>query len=292
MKNPKECFALVQNQTFFVLNELVAPACEDGAEPLTMHDATFSRFKVVIINEAKKAASANIPVSAMPGIFYNMEAAARAGEMKKPPSENPQSPAYTVKITAGTLRGKTPAQALAEKPENKELLNNQINWLKQNLARYPGNKVQINAIQEALELYRAGHLKKVTPAEEDTVIYQTGMRPLIRRKRADGKCFVYEISVKYSAGERPVLFEIRNYYAPVIQRDNGLLNVQAKDRADEQKNTFRLTMPEWLWFRHVIEAQMRTFENIQAPGLYKKAYAAEMANRRTFAADNRAAIGG
>lgn len=54
MKNPKECFCLRQNQTFFVLNELTMATGDDGSEPLTFHHETFSRFKFVIINSDKK----------------------------------------------------------------------------------------------------------------------------------------------------------------------------------------------------------------------------------------------
>ena len=69
MKNPKECFSLCQNQTFFILNRLAPPNCEDGSEPLLFHHDTFSRFVFVIINASKKAVKANIPVSAIPAII-------------------------------------------------------------------------------------------------------------------------------------------------------------------------------------------------------------------------------
>ena len=69
MKNPKECFSIVQNQTFIVLNELTRPECKDGSEPLTFHHETFSRFNFVIISADKKATTANIPVREIPGIF-------------------------------------------------------------------------------------------------------------------------------------------------------------------------------------------------------------------------------
>ena len=54
MKNPKECFSIVQNQTFIVLNELTRLECKDGSKPLTFHHETFSRFNFVIISADKK----------------------------------------------------------------------------------------------------------------------------------------------------------------------------------------------------------------------------------------------
>ena len=73
LKNPKECFCLQQRQTFFVLNELTAPECKDGSEPLTLHHSTFSRFKFVIINADKKATTSNIPASAIPEILETVK---------------------------------------------------------------------------------------------------------------------------------------------------------------------------------------------------------------------------
>ena len=59
----------LQRQTFFILNELTAPECKDGSEPLTLHHSTFSRFKFVIINADKKATTSNIPVCVIPEIL-------------------------------------------------------------------------------------------------------------------------------------------------------------------------------------------------------------------------------
>ena len=98
------------------------------------------------------------------------------------------------------------------------------------------------------------------------------MRPLIRRKRADGKCFVYEITIRWNGGaDRPVEIEIRNYYAPVIQKDSGLLNVMAKDKADEARNTISLTIDQWLWIEHILDTNIQTFESLCAAKNYKMA---------------------
>ena len=278
MKNPKEYFCLRQNQTFFALNELTIPVCKDGSEPLTFHHNTFSRFKFVIINAEKKAATANIPVTAIPGIFEKMR---EARLQKKDNSDAPaNSQAYTVVITSGTLRGKTPAQALIENPNNRQFLINQVSFLKQHLAQYPKNQVQIDALEDALKLYDSGKLDKTAEVSGPSIIYQTGVRPLIRRKDVNGRCFVYEISISYNdSAEKPVSIEIRNYFAPVEQKENGLLNVKARERVDEIKNAFNLSIDEWLWFEHMTEAQIRTFENINAPSLYKTANEQEKLNR-------------
>lgn len=210
------------------------------------------------------------------------------------------SPAFTLAISAGQLKGKTPVAALLENAEaNKKLLLNQIAWLEPNVNKYPRNKDQIKAIKEALDLYEKGLLNKnasaTAPAAtanianktDPNVIYHTGFRPLIRRKNRNGNCFVYEIKIVWHENlPKPVEIEIRNYYAPVIQDEKGLLNVKAREREGEIKNSFSLTIDEWLWMEHILEAQMRTFENIYAPKAYRDATNAEMANRNAALGSN------
>lgn len=294
LKNPKECFCLQQRQTFFVLNELTAPECKDGSEPLTLHHNTFSRFKFVIINADKKATTSNIPVSAIPEILETVRMKNFSRFMPMPVQDKKVSDtedlsnsiAYTTIISAGTLKGKSPAGALLENPNvNKKMLLNQVDWLQKHLAQYPRNQVQIDAINEALRLFDTGKLTAQSapsqPVERtDNEIYKSGMRPLIRRKNKNGKTFVYEIKISWIPGsEKPVEIEIKNYFAPVVKRENGLLNVMAKEKEEEIKNVFPMTMNEWFWLDHILNAQMRTFEDMNAARLYKIAKDEEWANK-------------
>lgn len=280
MKNPKECVYIQKNQTFFVLNELTIPECKDGSEPLTFHHDTFSRFKFVLISKEKRPATANVPVKELPAIFQKIRNLSLRDmlSVQKQKSEPSKSPAYTTTINAGTLKGKTPAALLLEDAQtNKRLLINQKNWLESNLGRYPRNAAQITAIEDALRLYEAGQLN----AEESKAgfqaetVYSSGMRPLIHRKRGD-KYFVYEISIRWDgASEKPVEIDIRNYYAPVTKTEKGLLNVKAKEREGEIRNVISLTLEEWLWVEHMLESNIRTFEDLYARNHYKQAYEAE-----------------
>ena len=280
MKNPKECVCIQKNQTFFVLNELTIPECKDGSEPLTFHHDTFSRFKFVLISKEKRPATANVPVNELPAIFQKIRNLSLRDmlSVQKQKSEPSKSPAYTTTINAGTLKGKTPAALLLEDAQtNKRLLINQKNWLESNLGRYPRNAAQITAIEDALRLYEAGQLN----AEESKAgfqaktVYSSGMRPLIRRKHGD-KYFVYEISIRWDgASEKPVEIDIRNYYALVARTEKGLLNVKAKEREGEIRNVISLTLEEWLWVEHMLESNIRTFEDLYARNHYKQAYEAE-----------------
>lgn len=294
MKNPKECVCIQKNQTFFVLNELTIPECKDGSEPLTFHHDTFSRFKFVLISKEKRPATANVPVNELPAIFQKIRNLSLRDmlSVQKQKSEPSKSPAYTTTINAGTLKGKTPAALLLEDAQtNKRLLINQKNWLESNLGRYPRNAAQITAIEDALRLYEAGQLN----AEESKAgfqaktVYSSGMRPLIRRKHGD-KYFVYEISIRWDgASEKPVEIDIRNYYAPVARTEKGLLNVKAREREGEIRNVISLTLEEWLWVEHMLESNIRTFEDLYARNHYKQAYEAEKELREVLRKDGKIA---
>ena len=176
---------------------------------------------------------------------------------------------------------------LEDAQTNKRLLINQKNWLESNLGRYPRNAAQITAIEDALRLYEAGQLN----AEESKAgfqaktVYSSGMRPLIRRKHGD-KYFVYEISIRWDgASEKPVEIDIRNYYAPVARTEKGLLNVKAKEREGEIRNVISLTLEEWLWVEHMLESNIRTFEDLYARNHYKQAYEAEKELREALKKD-------
>ena len=294
MKNPKECVCIQKNQTFFVLNELTIPECKDGSEPLTFHHDTFSRFKFVLISKEKRPATANVPVNELPAIFQKIRNLSLRDmlSVQKQKSEPSKSLAYTTTINAGTLKGKTPAALLLEDAQtNKRLLINQKNWLESNLGRYPRNAAQITAIEDALRLYEAGQLdaEESKAGVQAETVYSSGMRSLIRRKHGD-KYFVYEITIRWDgASEKPVEIDIRNYYAPVTRTEKGLLNVKAREREGEIRNVISLTLEEWLWVEHMLESNIRTFEDLYARNHYKQAYEAEKELREALRKDGKIA---
>lgn len=306
LKNPKELVSIVRNQTFAVQNELVKAECEDGAEPLKFY-SHFSRFPIVIINAERKATTANIAVKDIPDMVARTNFAyTKELEMAYMPRTVAPTPtadgedlstniAFTTVLTLGNgLKGKTPAQLVMEDPNNVQKLNNQYKWLKESIEKNPkfadNNKKQMDAIVEAGRLYKAGKLSGdaattasasvATPTGQGIVIYETGMRPLVRRKRPDGKCFVYEAKVEWILGNKyPVNVEIQNYYAPVTKDSRGLLNVKASEKDNVVRNLMRLTASDWEYVMYMIQTNMRTFENAMGNFAYKTATDAAKANR-------------
>lgn len=271
-KNPREIAYIVEKSTFAILDGLTESNIENEEEPLTLHSRKFSRFSFLIINQDKKAATANMNVKEMFGFLEKSHFAMQQEmlyQFNSGSNEEEELPlAYTVTITSGTLKGRTPADVLLnDGEEGKKLLNNQYTFLKNNLSKYPKNKTQMDAIVNASQLLKEGKLDADAVGKGPTKrisLYSSGLRPLVNRKNNAGMSFVYELTVDWLLGEkRPLMITIVNYYAPVIKKDDGMLNVQVKqrDQTTLRNNTVNLTFEDWAYVQHMIETDIERFES-------------------------------
>ena len=271
-KNPREIAYIVEKSTFAILDGLTESNIENEEEPLTLHSRKFSRFSFLIINQDKKAATANMNVKEMFGFLEKSHFAMQQEllyQFNSGSNEEEELPlAYTVTITSGTLKGRTPADVLLnDGEEGKKLLNNQYTFLKNNLSKYPKNKTQMDAIVNASQLLKEGKLDADAVGKGQTKrisLYSSGLRPLVNRKNNTGMSFVYELTVDWLLGEkRPLMITIVNYYAPVIKKDDGMLNVQVKqrDQTTLRNNTVNLTFDDWAYVQHMIETDIERFES-------------------------------
>ena len=268
-----------------------AKASEDDT-PLAVYDSKFSRLAVSVIDTESTSARANIPVSALEAIFkktdyafdLQMRMIYEHGEEKA--SEKKTSPAYTVAIASGLLKGKTPAKVLLEeKEQGKEALKKQYDWLKANLEKYPKNAVQMEAIAEAVKLYGEGRLstEAAKNANARTVeVYRAPARALIRKERADGMCPVHDLRICWNVDEQgSVTIAVANYYAPVIRRDDGTISPQtsACDRNSIVKISITVTVEEWLNAIRSVKSAMHQFETVNAKLCIEDAIQTDAKNR-------------
>lgn len=300
MENNKECKYPLDLGTYFngkkkVLNVesfLYRAEAEKNESPYKNYN-DFSRYKFTYLDKTGSApvfVYANVKPMDIPDIkartefannkIYELELASAV------PSNNsdvPNSPAYTVRISSGKLKGKTPAEVLAEDEVNgKNLLNQQYQWLKDNLQKYPNNIHQMNAISEAGTLLAEGKLQKV---ESKTVavpitILKPEMRPLTRQPQRYGKSFVYEIGIICNPGDiYPYRITIDNYYAPVNKRDDGTYNVLKSDAQDLVSKTFYMSVKDFNALIYAITTNMRQFENLIEKNQFNEAYQWDKINR-------------
>ena len=286
LKYPMECASIVRLETFAVTNALARAKAADGAEPLKFH-APYSRFIFAIINEDRKSVIANIPVRVIARMTNRTQFAEHHDfeqALKKTPNSELSS-AYTVKITSGRFKGKTPAEILLEDSANAAALNQQYLWLQSNLEKYPYNGRQMEAIMDAAKLFQSGALKpESVVGTPPIVIYDAPVRPLSSRKREDGKWLVYSVSVRYFCGDAyPVEIRIENYYAPVIQKADKTLNVKISQAVDKQINKMLLTAEEWDHVLGIMNANIRVFELLNGQVCYQEAITENRKNKELSA---------
>ena len=288
MKYPKEIFDVVRNQTLYIVNGLSKATAEDKNEPLKFYHKSFARFPVTIINQERKAVSANLSPFDVPDMAERSRFAYwKDMELSMSSSSKNESPAYTTRIVSGTLKGKTPAEALLDMENGVALLNNQLQFLRNNLQRYPKNQTQITAIEDALRLYSEGRLNKESVLKSFRLYDTGGPRPNRYKRRQDGKSPVYEMSIGWNFGtDYPVNITIMTYFAPVIENPDKTILVQKKAADSFVKNSMSLTAKEWFKALYFMQANMRVFEDMIGPECYETATNAEKENMASWKNNN------
>lgn len=192
----------------------------------------------------------------------------------------------TVLIGNGKMKGKTPFQVLAENPQAIVDLNSQYAWLEKNLEKHPNNKLQMDAISEAIELFNAGKISLGDASVGNNLtfgtipLYEPTPRTLMRQVDEEGLYPVYEVGINWHIGERfPVEIRVKRYKAPVTKSETGAINPQRSEAQDIEENNFRLTSNQWFECIHLMEANMQRFEYIMASKQFREAEEADEYNR-------------
>lgn len=253
MKYPNEIASLVRKKTFSV--EAYFTRREDD-KPLMIFDDKFSRYVLTVIADGK-AAFTNVPMKDLEPLRLKSEYAykkhldAECAPAVSMGGVDTNRPAFTVRIAAGPMKGRTPADVLMKDPDGKNLLNSHYKWLSENVQRYPNNRKVMDAIRDASTIDFSG-IEAASPEGSSSfamTILDIGVRPLTRRKRSDGLCLIYEANVVWDdSKDYQVTVNVSNYYAPVARRDNGMLNVMVsqKDNSSMIHNSFVMTADEWM----------------------------------------------
>ena len=311
-KYPKEARSVVRDQTISVQPELTRAEAANGDAPGNIYSG-FARFVWCLINKAKIPVTANFPKTEFAGVVDKTRAAQASDTFARyilptiletapkvqscPAKESSEdySVAFSIRIATGKLKGKTPAEVLKEDPVNgRKLLESQRDWLTGNLAQYPANQKQIDAINAAFSAQAAGALEEngtVTAAGGGNApsisgsripLYESKYRANIHKQREDGRSFVSDMYVTWIIGkDYPVEIRIVNYWAPVSKDASGKLNVQAAQAVDKIDNAMLLQATEWSDFLSSMQDRLDIFKMLNA-----KAVVADMidANNRNKAA--------
>lgn len=258
---------------------------DETPTPLLIYHPNFARFKFAIINDGT-AVTANLRPSAIPVIvarnrwafdqymsyqYYHNES---NDDLK-----STNLAAFTVRFNAGSLKGKSPADVILAKSEDGiQELREQYKFLQKNLEKYPKNQNLMNAIQEAVKLHQDGKLTEMSkqvasaPNTKPILIYSMELRGNHRKVREDGKSPVFDMRIEYHLDKtNPVSLEIARYWAPIIQNNDGTLNVQASQKSDVIRNSINLSVEEWEDCLYTMQSRMRMFENDNAHAAFELA---------------------
>lgn len=283
-KYPVEVVSVVRSNKTLGFNSFLYRADSSENESPYKIYGKFSRYAISILDTtggSNKSVKGNIRVNEIADIERRTQYAFNKhmqfetkGSSSNTVGTQGSSKAYTVKITTGSLKGKTPAQAITD--GNGKMLLQQKKFLEEHLQQYPNNKIQIDAINEALILYKEGKLENNASAsisETETItLYNAGMHPLIRNTRSDGKCFVYEINITWRVGANyPVTMTVSNYYANVERKEDGRLNVKDVDEQSRLKLSVSMSEAEWFNILSSIERNMNQFEVLTAKTIFNDA---------------------
>ena len=261
-------------------------AADNGDSPMKAF-AGYSKFELALIdkNAAIKCVVANVKADEFPHIYKRTEAAFEkciASECAPVSSSASASPAYTVRFTMGTFKGKTPAEILSSDPSSVQKLLDQHAFLSKNADKYAANRSQMDAIMDAVHLMEEGKLSgeaAAAPSMPPMTIHESGPRPLFSKKDMNGKTFVYELKITATAGRNyPFEVRIRNYYAPVTRKDGGQLNIQRGDAEHDVTHAMLLSANEFYDIISEMKSELDLFRFAHSAKAVKDAAEAREAN--------------
>lgn len=241
----------------------------------------YSVFRVALIQGgADKILTANIPEDDIISIYEDSKFAKR---MKVVSTQTASTGTVSstggggdVRFTSGTYRGKTPLEVL-QTPDGAAALERQRNFLKSNLAKYPNNQKQIDAIDAALKAAADGKASSSAPetpsAPVTFEIYNSGPKPLKSRETKPGYYFCYNITItKNMAMRYPYEICIMNCETPMKRATNGQ-EVPMLSKAINQV-TEKIHIPEKDYFQMISKLNefRLNFRNASTPGLLKLAH--------------------
>ena len=274
VKYPNQVDAVVrQKKTLGIDAFLSIPDVKSGNSPLEMHSG-YSRYVLTILDSTSgmmKTIHANVPANDVALIKKKTDLAIEKIFKAKNAVKEELSPAYTVSLVSREYSSKTPAQVLLEDEENKAKLLKTKSWLEDNLAKYPRNKEQIDAIDDAINLLELGMLEDKSDPETNQVIeiYSEDIKiPNARKLNENKKTFVYSISICCKPeNDFPFGVNIMNCYAPVIKNPYGQIIAEMGKAEKMEKTSIMLTEKEWFRVINKMDSVTKMFEKENYPYL-------------------------
>lgn len=273
---PKQVDSIIRaKKTLGVDAELYTTNLEEGDSPLEMH-CGYSRFVFTLIDKEGSEIifpKANIPAKDVAYIktktdiaLHQLTINPRGTKTDTEEERSGLSTAYTQKLTLGKFSGRTPAAILLENKDLSNELASQRDFLMKNAEKYPANKVQAQAIDEALKIFNEGKLELINQEDSSNstiTIYDIPYKPLMSISDNEGNNLVYSIKIVCDPMKRyPFSIYISNCFAPVKKDDTGQLKVSMSKAKNKKESTLLVTEMEWYSMISRISKTLELFEMI------------------------------
>jgi len=287
---PRQIYSAGRKEIILSIENFLDPPSEkDTVPPLEMH-SPFSRYVITIIDKSGAkivTPKANIPAGDVAGIV----AIARAAMMERvrysesgneSEAQSTVSSAYTQMIPFGRFKNKTPAMVLLDNPDEKAELLKTRGFFQENVAKYPQNQKQIDAIDDAVSLLDAGTLK-----QEDASQVKSGMKTIyavshkyMADTNAQGHRLFYGMTIEcYYGKEYPWVVTIENFFAPGQQTAKGGLTPRMEEKSAHARSIINLSDTEWSQMVSRMESNLQNFETLWYGKLYRESLDIDKANR-------------
>jgi hypothetical protein len=254
--------------------------CDKDSDRPFMESA-LCRFEMSLLTDGS-ALECNIPTKDLYGISMKTNEAIKllmnsknSGDVGATETEDfSASPAFSVTLMLTAFKGRTPGDILVEDPGKKDELLKGKSWLEANLAKFPANKKQIDAINAAINLLEIGELHSAPatskPKSSIFTIYKKDCK-YKNKKDSNGNNLVYSVTIACDTTKNfPIEISIENCYAPVISSGSGQTTVKMSAAVNKKVASMSVLEDEWLAWVGQANKLYDCFNNRAFPDLYKK----------------------
>lgn len=187
------------------------------------------------------------------------------------------SPAFSVQLMLNAFRGRTPGDVLSADPSKKNDLLKGKEWLEANLAKYPANQKQIDAINDAVKLLEIGELTAGTATSSKSespsvlTIYKKEFKYKSKKDDA-GNSLVYSVCITCDPTRNmPFTVDVMNCFAPVITNGNGQTIVKTAAAVNTKRASIALSDSEWIGFVCQAYDLYQNFKRCNAANAFNRA---------------------
>lgn len=183
--------------------------------------------------------------------------------------------AFSVSLMLNAFKGKTPGAVLAADPSQKGALLSGREWLASNLAKYPANQKQIDAIDEAFKLLEENKLTETANTDKPSIgakvlsIYKRDYKYKSKKDSA-GNNLVYSVNITCDPSRNmPFTIEVMNCYAPVIS-SGGHPIVKTASATNIKRVSMSLSDSEWIGITAQAYDLYKNFKLLNAPRAFDR----------------------